>query len=86
MNSSARHCECRLWAMSGKLAPCGHNLNCPERLDSERGWEDLVGGLITGMICWGADEDGIHPEAWEAYCRARMALGMSVPPEGRDDE
>jgi len=38
----------------------------------------MVTALVEGMDAWAADEDGIHPEAWEAYQRARTATGCPV--------
>lgn len=40
---------------------------------------ELIGGLVRGLESWAADEDGIHPEAWTWYERAKLALGEPVP-------
>jgi hypothetical protein len=39
---------------------------------------ELIVGLVRGMESWAADEDGIHPDAWEWYERAKVAIGEPV--------
>jgi len=41
----------------------------------------LIEGLVRGMESWAADEDGIHPDAWQAYQRAKLAIGEPVNTE-----
>lgn len=69
-------CECQTWAGSWKLAT-SHHRNC-EKYDPEGDAVSLISGLIDGMNKWASDEDGIHPEAWEAYKRASFAIGRTV--------
>lgn len=35
--------------------------------------------VVRAMGLWAADEDGIHPAAWEAYSTACIALGRPAP-------
>ena len=34
-----------------------------------------MAALIKGIECWAADEDGVHPDAWDAYCQAIVFVG-----------
>lgn len=43
--------------------------------------EQALVDLIRGMRRWGADTDGIHPDAWDAYVAAHKALGLPEPKE-----
>ena len=42
----------------------------------------LVEGLVDGMEAWAADEDGIHPDALEAYEMAKLSLGEPMEEGG----
>ncbi len=56
----------------------GHHENCPhspKAIDAALG---LIAELALGMERWGADEDGIHDEAWEPYRRAKALQGVFV--------
>lgn len=58
----------------------GHHANCkhaPNVLDCAL---DLIKDMSYGMECWAADEDGIHPDAWEAYRKAKALEGVILPP------
>lgn len=52
-----------------------HVPTCPEFGCCVR---ELIVGLVRGMESWAADEDGIHPDAWEWYERAKVAIGEPV--------
>lgn len=41
--------------------------------------EEIVRRLRDGMNAWASDEDGVHPDAWEAYADACEALGERRP-------
>jgi hypothetical protein len=41
-------------------------------------FKQLAINLLLGMEKWGRDEDGIHPDAWDAYKEAREALGAKA--------
>lgn len=58
----------------------GHHENCPKNSvwnASQRGL-DIIKALVDGMDAWASDEDGIHPEAYEAYKKARAVLAWPV--------
>lgn len=40
--------------------------------------KELIVNLVRGMESWSHDEDGIHPDAWEAYKQGKIAIGESV--------
>lgn len=67
-------CECKTWCRDGRPPLTEHHRNCPQRnLEAES--LALVSALIKGIECWAADEDGVHPDAWDAYCRAIWFVG-----------
>ncbi len=41
----------------------------------------LLRSLVRGIEEWAADEDGVHGECWNAYQRAKVALGEPVSVE-----
>ena len=71
-------CECMHWA-SARLdiqVLTGHHENCPKGGNLEESYKRLVAALVKGMENWAADEDGIHPDAWEAYKRGKCVIGQ----------
>mgnify|MGYP002639974512 CR=1 FL=1 len=71
-------CECSTWARAyGQQFMALHHRNC-KHYNPEADAATLITALVEGMDAWGADEDGIHPEAWDAYQRARSATGRPV--------
>jgi hypothetical protein len=75
-------CECATWGR--ELMTAGHHYHC-ERFDPKPFIKAIV-KLLDGMEHWSADEDGVHPDAWEAYkegckltCRS-VKEGHEVPP------
>jgi hypothetical protein len=44
--------------------------------------ETCLAGLIDGIKAWARDEDGVHPDVWEAFSQAKGLLGHEwVDPE-----
>ena len=77
---SQKECECKNWATTNLwyVNMFGHHPHCGFRPDSSSQFlimREIVKGLTCGMEAWAHDEDGIHPDAWEAYCKAKMILG-----------
>ncbi len=56
----------------------GHHANCPHSPKALDSALELIAALARGMELWGADEDGIHDEAWEPYRRAKALQGVFV--------
>ena len=34
----------------------------------------IITGLVRGIECWAADEDGVHDDCWESYRKAKGLL------------
>jgi hypothetical protein len=67
-------CECKNWCRDGRPPLAKHHRNCPA-YDLESESLALVTALINGIEGWAADEDGVHPDAWDAYCQAIVFVG-----------
>jgi len=59
----------------------GHHPRCPQCPDPVKAALKLIAELALGMEKWAAEEDGIYPDAWEAYRRAKALEGVYVPAE-----
>jgi len=67
-------CECATWAFTGHPPVTSHHRNCPQ-YDPDGSAVRLVSALVAGIEAWANDEDGVHPEAWDAYCAALVFIG-----------
>ncbi len=68
-------CDCKLWARgSGGLPWTEHHPCCTKRNVGKESVE-LVAKLLKGIECWAAEEDGVHPEAWDAYLHGLFWIG-----------
>jgi len=54
-----------------------HHQNC-EHYDLNGDVVRIITNLIDGINSWAKDEDGIHPECWEAYKSARAFINIPV--------
>jgi hypothetical protein len=73
-------CECRDWC-DLDLRPrllTGHHATCKYSHPLKSAYE-LIAALARGMEHWARDEDGIHPDAWEAYRKAKALEGVILP-------
>lgn len=70
-------CECATW---GDCRPLWvkHHKECPE-YDPIKDATELITRLVRAMEAWSCQEDGIHPEAWDAYRDAKIGIGEPVP-------
>ena len=71
-------CECQDWCdpdVKHRLLT-GHHWNCPNGKSATKAALELISELAKSMEAWAADEDGIHPEAWESYRRAKALEGV----------
>jgi hypothetical protein len=69
-------CECANWT-SRRLdisLLTNHHESCPKG-DVMGSAKSLIRALVKGLEAWGAEEDGIYPEAWEAYKRGKAVIG-----------
>lgn len=86
-------CEtCKDYAMANPYAPAvlaltGHYPNCPlfsADIFTIRA-VDLIEELAKGIEAWAEDEDGVHPEVWDAYQEAKAVIsGLAMPGKGEE--
>lgn len=41
----------------------------------------LISNLVKSIELWAADEDGVHPDAWDAYVNAKQYLDPAWKPK-----
>ena len=69
-------CECFTWARTDKgMFLTEHHPNC-KNYDPVKDAKEIISNLLAGVEEWANDEDGVHPECWEAYKRAKYSLGQ----------
>ena len=70
-------CKCAMWGRdnSGTQLYLTHHPNC-DQYHPEEEIRELLQQLIKGIEAWAADEDGVHPDCWEAYRRACDVCGQ----------
>lgn len=70
-------CDCATWGRDnlGAILHLEHHPNC-ERYRPEPEIRDLLQRLIDGIESWASDEDGVHPDCWDAYVKACGACGQ----------
>ena len=79
------NCECKWWARDNQVLMTKHHPNC-ECYSPEEDIAEIVNALIDGIIAWAADEDGVHPECWEAFKNAAVFVGRFDVIKGMDNE
>lgn len=68
-------CECRNWARTNQLLITNHHRNC-KKYDPEKEAYEIIGALLDGIQAWANDEDGIHPNCWEAFKNGACFIGQ----------
>jgi len=70
-------CECLTWGRDnhGALLHLEHHPHC-EHYRPEPEIRALLLRLIEGIESWAQDEDGVHPDCWEAYRDACCVVGQ----------
>lgn len=68
-------CECKNWATLGIVPLLSHHPRC-SKYRPVADLMEIVKGLLAGIESWAADEDGIHDDCFEAYKKAKIALGQ----------
>lgn len=66
-------CECQNWCREGQKIITKHHPRC-SKYSLEDDAKELITDLLRGIEAWSSDEDGVHPESWEAYKRAKAAV------------
>ena len=67
------YCECLGWARIGRWLT-EHHPDC-EKYDPEGDAIKIITSLLRGIEAWASDEDGVHPDCWQAYRRAKFCVG-----------
>jgi len=62
-------CECKNWARTNQLLLTKHHKNC-SKYDLEGDAKEIITALLNGIQEWASDEDGMHPDCWEAFKNA----------------
>lgn len=79
-------CECVNWCeIDHRVAfLTGHHSRCPKGGNPLEAAYALIKDLANGMDCWASDEDGVHPDAWKAYRKAKALEGVYLPEGGAE--
>ncbi len=70
-------CEygCENWASNGMLPLLSHHSKCPNYNPTSE-LIKIVTDLLKGIESWASGEDGIPDECFDAYKRAKVAMGQ----------
>ena len=69
-------CECMNWARTDKgMFLTEHHPNC-KFYNPVKDAKALITALVNGIEEWASDEDGVHPECYNAYKKAKIAIGQ----------
>jgi hypothetical protein len=74
-------CECATWGRDNQSAALilSHHTACPN-YSPELEVRELLQNLLDGIEAWASDEDGVHPDCWDAYVKACGACGQQNRP------
>ena len=78
------NCKCKNWARANQVLMTKHHPDC-ERYSMAEDTAEIVDALINGIIAWAADEDGVHPDCWEAFKNAAVFVGRFDVVNSKDD-
>ena len=62
-------CKCAEWCRIENNLLTEHHPNC-EHYHPEKECREMIVDLLDGIMAWASDEDGIHPECFEAFKKA----------------
>lgn len=62
-------CVCKNWARDRIVVLTNHHPKCAH-YNPEQDAKEIVAKLVDGIEAWATDEDGVHPDCWEAYLNA----------------
>lgn len=69
-------CDCLNMGRDGTVPlMTTHMPDCPNYFPEIR---SVLTDLVRGIESWAAEEDGVYPEVWDAYCRAKFMIGEPV--------
>lgn len=75
-------CVCVNWASTDPLRVSvltGHHPRCPHAPDKFDAACKLIAELAYGIERWAAEEDGVYPDVWDAYRKAKALQGVFLP-------
>jgi hypothetical protein len=75
LENNEQDCECKNWASYGIPPFLSHHERC-KKYDPARDYVEIVNSLIMGIESWSTDCDGIHPDIYDAYKKAKVSLGQ----------
>lgn len=67
-------CECCKWGRPSSKLLTKHHPNCTE-YDIEKEVYQIIYDLLNGVVSWAHDEDGVHPDCWEAFKQGALFIG-----------
>ena len=75
-------CRCKTWGRdnSGCALFLEHHPRC-DKYKPEPEVRELLQRLIDGIESWASEEDGVHPDCWDAYVKACNACGQWNRPQ-----
>ena len=76
-------CECKYWARDNILLVTEHHQNC-RHYNPEQEARERIEALLTGIVAWAADEDGIHDACFDAFRDAAYFIGRPDLVKGGD--
>lgn len=70
-------CEnCNNWVRADRgLFLTEHHPNC-SKYDPEKEAYEIMIKLLSGIESWASEEDGVYPELWENYKKAKIFCGQ----------
>ncbi len=68
-------CECYNWCRLGLSFNPKHHPNC-KHYSPLNDAASVIKALLKGIEAWAGDEDGVHPDCWEAYKRAKCSVNQ----------
>jgi hypothetical protein len=67
-------CKCKNWVRDDMPLITEHHPKCKHYyLEGEA--RQIIEGLVKGILAWAADEDGVHPDCWDAYVKGCCVIG-----------
>lgn len=71
-------CKCSNWAREYTALWESHHHNCPGNRLRKDG-NEVIERFVRAIEAWAADEDGVHPAAWDVYKFGKACIGEPVP-------
>lgn len=72
---TTHECDCKNWAFDGIVPMLSHHRRCTSYSPVSE-LTEMLKELVKGIESWGGEEDGIYEGVYEAYKKAKIALGQ----------